>query len=55
LEPTAREHQCAGCLGRPAAPGPLAEVNSVGYDAQWAADNRARLVDAWKDMVLDVQ
>lgn len=34
---------------------PLAEVNSVGYDAQWAADNRARLVDAWKDMVLDVQ
>ena len=34
---------------------PLNEVNSVGYDAQWAADNRARLVDAWKDMVLDVQ
>lgn len=34
---------------------PLAEVNSVGYDAKWAADNRARLVDAWKDMVLDVQ
>ena len=34
---------------------PLAEVNSVGYDAKWAADNRSRLVDAWKDMVLDVQ
>lgn len=34
---------------------PLAEVNSVGYDAAWAADNRERLVDAWKDMVLDVQ
>ena len=34
---------------------PLPEVNSVGYDAQWAADNRARLVEAWKDMSLDVQ
>ena len=34
---------------------PLAEVNSVGYDSAWAADNRERLVDAWKDMVLDVQ
>lgn len=34
---------------------PLAEVNSVGYDAAWAADNRARLVKAWQDMVLDVQ
>ena len=34
---------------------PLAEVNSVGYDAAWAADNRERLVEAWKDMVLDVQ
>lgn len=34
---------------------PLAQVNSVGYDAAWAADNRERLVDAWKDMVLDVQ
>ncbi|EAR52750.1 hypothetical protein OG2516_00949 [Oceanicola granulosus HTCC2516] len=34
---------------------PLAEVNSVGYDAQWAADNRERLVEAWQDMVLDVQ
>ncbi len=34
---------------------PLPEVNSVGYDAQWAADNRERLVDAWQDMVLDVQ
>jgi iron(III) transport system substrate-binding protein len=34
---------------------PLAEVNSVGYDSKWAADNRQRLVDAWKDMVLDVQ
>lgn len=33
----------------------LAQVNSVGYDAAWAADNRERLVDAWKDMVLDVQ
>lgn len=34
---------------------PLGEVNSVGYDGQWAADNRARLVEAWQDMVLDVQ
>ena len=34
---------------------PLPEVNSVGYDSAWAADNRKRLVDAWKDMVLDVQ
>lgn len=34
---------------------PLAEVNSVGYDAKWAADNRERLVDLWKDLVLDVQ
>ncbi len=34
---------------------PLPEVNSVGYDAAWAADNRARLVEAWQDMVLDVQ
>ncbi len=34
---------------------PLGDVNSVGYDAQWAADNRARLVDQWQDLVLDVQ
>jgi iron(III) transport system substrate-binding protein len=34
---------------------PLSEVNSVGYDSAWAADNRERLVDMWKDMVLDVQ
>jgi iron(III) transport system substrate-binding protein len=34
---------------------PLPEVNSVGYDAQWAADNRARLVEMWQDMALDVQ
>lgn len=34
---------------------PLTDVNSVGYDAAWAANNRERLVDAWKDMVLDVQ
>ncbi|GGL76852.1 extracellular solute-binding protein [Wenxinia marina] len=34
---------------------PLAEVNSVGYDAAWAADNRERLVEMWSDMVLDVQ
>jgi iron(III) transport system substrate-binding protein len=34
---------------------PLPEVNSVGYDAQWAADNRARLLARWQDMALDVQ
>ena len=34
---------------------PLTEVNSVGYDSAWAAENRARLVEAWQDMVLDVQ
>jgi iron(III) transport system substrate-binding protein len=34
---------------------PLGDVNSVGYDGAWAADNRARLVEAWQDMVLDVQ
>lgn len=34
---------------------PLGEVNSVGYDAAWAADNRERLVDLWSDIVLDVQ
>jgi iron(III) transport system substrate-binding protein len=34
---------------------PLSEVNAIDYDAQWAADNRERLVNAWKDMVLDVQ
>ena len=33
----------------------LDDVNSVGYDAAWAADNRSRLVEAWGDMVLDVQ
>jgi len=34
---------------------PLSEVKSMGYDSAWAADNRARLVKAWKDLVLDVQ
>ncbi|MDV7142142.1 extracellular solute-binding protein [Tropicimonas sp. TH_r6] len=34
---------------------PLSEVNSVGYNAKWAADNRERLVEQWKDIVLDVQ
>jgi iron(III) transport system substrate-binding protein len=33
----------------------LGEVNSVGYDSAWAAENRQRLVKAWQDMVLDVQ
>lgn len=33
----------------------LGDVDSVGYDAAWAADNRERLVEAWGDMVLDVQ
>jgi iron(III) transport system substrate-binding protein len=34
---------------------PLGDVNSVGYDGQWAADNRARLVEQWQELVLDVQ
>lgn len=34
---------------------PLSEVNAIAYDAQWAADNRERLIDAWNDMLLDVQ
>lgn len=34
---------------------PLSEVNAIDYDAQWAADNRERLVKAWSDMMLDVQ
>jgi iron(III) transport system substrate-binding protein len=34
---------------------PLSEVNSIGYDANWAADNRDRIVATWKDMLLDVQ
>lgn len=33
----------------------LDDVNSVGYNAAWAADNRKRIVQAWGDMVLDVQ
>jgi iron(III) transport system substrate-binding protein len=34
---------------------PLSEVNSVGYDAAWAADNREQVLDRYKDMLLDVQ
>jgi iron(III) transport system substrate-binding protein len=34
---------------------PLSEVNAIDYDAQWAADNRDRLIEAWSDLMLDVQ
>lgn len=34
---------------------PLSEVKSANYDAKWAADNRDRLVEEWKSMLLDVQ
>lgn len=34
---------------------PLAEINSMGYDAARAADERAQLIERWKDMMLDVQ
>lgn len=34
---------------------PITEVPDMGYDAAWAANNRARLMEIWSDMVLDVQ
>lgn len=34
---------------------PLSEVKSANYDAKWAADNRDRLVEEWKNILLDVQ
>lgn len=34
---------------------PLSEVKSANYDAKWAADNRDRLVEEWKSLLLDVQ
>ncbi len=34
---------------------PLSEVKSANYDAKWAADNRERLVEEWKNLLLDVQ
>jgi len=34
---------------------PLSDVPTVEYDFQWAANNRARLIEAWSDTVLDVQ
>ena len=34
---------------------PLSEVKSANYDAKWAADNRDRLVEKWKSLLLDVQ
>ncbi len=34
---------------------PLTEIKAVDYDFQWAANNRAVLVEAWGEVVLDVQ
>ena len=34
---------------------PLGDVPTVDYDFQWAANNRARLIETWSDTVLDVQ
>lgn len=34
---------------------PLSEVKSANYDAKWAADNRERLVEEWKNLLLDMQ
>ena len=34
---------------------PLGEVKSANYDARWAADNRDRVVEEWKNILLDVQ
>ena len=34
---------------------PITEIPTIDYDFQWAATNRARLVEAWGETVLDVQ
>lgn len=34
---------------------PLSDIKAIDYDFGWAAENRARLVDEWSDVVLDVQ
>lgn len=34
---------------------PIADLVAIDYDFGWAAENRARLVEAWGDVVLDVQ
>ncbi|MFV0335709.1 MAG: extracellular solute-binding protein [Tropicimonas sp.] len=34
---------------------PLADIKDVNYDFEWAANERERLMEAWSDMVLDVQ
>ena len=35
--------------------GLIADLEAVDYDFGWAAENRARLVKTWSDVVLDVQ
>lgn len=34
---------------------PLADFKAIDYDGSWAAENRARLVKAWGEMLLEVQ
>lgn len=34
---------------------PISDIKDVGYDFEWAANERARLMDAWSEMVLDFQ
>lgn len=34
---------------------PLSEVPTIDYDFGWAANNRARLIEAWGEAVLDLQ
>ena len=34
---------------------PLSDVPDAKYDFKWAADNRARLMEKWNEILLDVQ
>jgi iron(III) transport system substrate-binding protein len=34
---------------------PISQIKDMGYDFAWAANERQRLMEAWNDMVLDVQ
>ncbi len=34
---------------------PITDLPTIDYDMGWAADNRARIVEAWGELVLDVQ
>lgn len=34
---------------------PLSKINAISYDFGWAASNRARIVEAWGEKVLDLE